>query len=165
MKKYLKWFLSTRVGQLISCLITSGWCYLRKDDSYWRLVTSENERLKYAGDPNACPDRGISTQRNEWRTWICVRFPKNSPHGGYLAIDTHTGERIACLGKFIQPGEYVCFRVGHEAGATLFIHELLHSVEPAKPEFIHQWTTVGKKMELPPELLQKLAEDPWIVIV
>lgn len=132
------WFLYTSVGQWLSCCFTGGWCYIDKNDKRY-AATPEDYMISYDGDETALPDKGISRQRDSWSTWICVQLHLAYMQGGYLAIDTYDGRRMACLGWYIRPNEAVLFRVGHEPGKALFLTRIYRFARIPGIEFVYRF--------------------------
>lgn len=150
------WFLYTRFGQWLSTKVSGGWCYLDRFDSRFTVALLESRKL-YAGSPSASPDRGISNQRNAWKTWIFAKAEDDSyptkkaiSADWYLAIDTHNDRRMACLGQKIRGDEVVRFRVGHEDGIA---HAIITGKGLSKLVLLARWTDDGSE---PPEEIKCL---------
>lgn len=162
MRRLFMWFLYTRLGQWLSLRITGGWCYIRQNDPRWLGAGIRSYVYKYPGDSQAAPDKGISEQRKTWTTWECLQMPPDS-YGGYLAIHTHKGHLIACLGQYLEPGSFVAFRVGYETGFATFITSTRKSFQPdkMKPTVIGRWE--NDKPEPPIELADGIESKVYFV--
>lgn len=112
-------FLYTAVGRWVSCLITGGWCFIKKDDPRWVVSTDEHSIL-FKGDTDAAPDKGISTQRSAWKTWIFfhVLWAEEKNYGRrYVVIDTYDDKRMICVWKTFN-NQVVGIRAGYEDGVV-----------------------------------------------
>ena len=112
LKNLFWWFLYTRIGQWLSIITTGGWCFVSKDDSRF-FFASDEDALSYDGDEEALPDRGISEQRKQWKTWIVFLMPTSIPHL-HVFIDVHDGKRMGCFKKNFRA--CIAIRAGHESG-------------------------------------------------
>jgi len=137
MRALLWWFLYTRLGQWVSRRVTGGWCFVSKGDERF-VVTDSTRALPYAGDPSAAPDKGISNQRNAWKTWILFRVP-HAQAPRFVAVDIYDGKRMACLGKG-SIGGVIAIRVGHEdAVIRLVARASLADENAIRPILLARW--------------------------
>lgn len=117
-RKFIDAILTTRFIQFLLAQIlepvTNGWAIVRKDDP--RFFVSDV--WSFVGVK--VPPTKITTRRSRWKTWMVLELQPDSPKS-YLAIDTFTGRRLACLGHAVRPGQMIAFRVGHEPGKIVFL--------------------------------------------
>lgn len=103
--KLFLYFASMRAVQTLMLSFRANWVAVRKNDR--RFVQSNVVRY---GNCKVLPKETIAV----------FKLAKScSP--AYIAIDDATGQRLACLGRLIHPGEKIALKIGREDAGALFL--------------------------------------------